>query len=331
MTPLLALAALMLALASWPSAARADPAEAAAAMLAERWSGVYDTLEQVLYDNYGLAALAADGRVRIRTIVAPVSLPWLGPNVLYLEEFPHDDPGAPRRQVLLRLTSTAPGEAPAVRVRQFTFREPARWRALFESPERSQRLRQRDLEAIPGCDLLLVREGEQFRGGTRGHGCLASPADPGLYVDYRVLVGVDLYWYRKRVLRAGDGELAEETAGYDWFELHQARLFACRVRWSPAGGFGELAPLATFNVHDQGGRAHFVTPDGRAFELQLHSGDWPFDANRDALILIVRELGTSAPLASSWTEIDAEQISIDLDELDVRCGPIAPSSTARAF
>lgn len=312
-----------------PQVAPQDGAEATLRALVESWSGVYDDLEQVIFDERGVSPLAADDNRRIRTVVLPIELPWLGPHVLYLEEFRQDDPDDPRRQVLLWLAPER-GVAGAVRVRQLTFREPARWRRLYEHEDLVERLRKSDLASMPGCDLVLSRDGDQFQGGTVGRRCFDSTLRPQRYVDYELLVGGGLNWYRKRVFRVDDDELVMETVGFDWFELHKARLFACRIRWSSSGRPTDLQPLTTVDVQDQGGRARFTTPDGHAFELELHSEDWPFDANRDALILIVRELGPGAPLASSWAELEAEEIAVSLGGMDVRCGPLAPQRGERS-
>jgi hypothetical protein len=328
MTALFRLLAAWVVLAPVALAAAPQPpqgeSQAAVVALVESWSGVYDDLEQVIFDERGLSPLVSDDNRRIRTIVSPIEVPWLGPHVLYLEEFPQDDPDDPRRQVLLWLAPEPSSFATTVRVRQLTFREPERWRHLYEHEELLKSLRRSDLASIPGCDLVMARDGDQFRGGTVGRSCLDSEFHPQRYVDYQLLVGGGLNWYRKRLYRVDDDELVTESVGFDWFELHEARLFACRIRWSPSGRPADLAPLTEVNLHDQGGRARFTTPDGHAFELELHSRDWPFDANRDALILIVRELGAGAPLASSWTGLDAEEIAVSVGAMDVRCGPIAP-------
>ena len=65
---------------------------------------------------------------------------------------------------------------------------------------------------------------------------------------------------------------------------------------------------------------------GHKLELALHSQDWPFTADRDALILLLQEPDAAAPLASAWTELEARQISLDLAWLIVHCGPLVPET-----
>ena len=330
-------AALMLALAApaspaQPPTAPPDRAPITAALI-ERWSGLHDSAEQLVVGDAVPGALGTDSSVRISTLVVPVLLPWLGPDVLYLEEFPHDDPDSPRRVVLLRLEPQPDRGPGAVSVREFTFRSPARWRRLYADPELAARLRLDDLETLAACDLTLVQDGDQFRGGTRGRGCTAPSHGEARFVDYRLLVGSDLYWYRRRLLRIEDGQVVQESVGFEWFELHRARLFACRIR--PIGGAAAAAaaaaPPTVIELHDQGGRARYTSPEGRSYELELHSNDWPFDANRDALILVVRELAAGAPLSSSWAELGAREISVRLEALEVRCGPLVSGGAGATF
>jgi CpeT/CpcT family (DUF1001) len=321
-------AVLLAAVSALPRAGAGDTGSAVNVLL-ESWSGAYDDVEQVVYDARGHSPLVSDDDRRIRTIVAPVSLPWLAGHILYLEQFRQDDPDDPRRQVLLWLAPEPGPIAGTVRVRQLTFREPRRWQHLYEHPLRMRALRRSDLASLPGCDLVLAHSGAEFIGGTAGRRCVDSVTRPRRYVVYRLLVGQGMFWYRKRVFRLSDDRLETETVGFNWFELHHARLYACRVRWSRSGRHADLEPLATVDLQDEGGRASVTTPDGHSFEMELHSDDWPFDANRDALILVVRRLGAGATLVSSWTGLDAEQISASLGAIDVRCGPIAPRPDVR--
>lgn len=294
------------------------------------WSGVHDSAVQVILDDHSPRAAAADVS-RLRTVIEPVELPWLGPTVLYEEETLHDVPGAPRRQVLLRLSIDSQLRPQRIRVRQYTFKAPGQWRGFFADALAQQALRRTDIESLPGCDLLLRRDGDQFHGGTLGRGCVWPSADPQRYVDYRVQVGAGRYWFRTRLFRFEDDALVQESAGYDWPALHLARLYSCRIRWSATGHRADLAPLLSVDVADHGGQADFSLPDGRPFRLILHSDDWPFDASNQALILILQDLSPGGVTVRSWTPAVAQQVTAATNVMDARCGPIAaPASLSPA-
>ncbi|MGE0581916.1 MAG: chromophore lyase CpcT/CpeT [Steroidobacteraceae bacterium] len=293
--------------------------------LAAWWPGIYDTSEQLVLAGRDEAGRAEGSEMRVRTLVSRIALPWLGDDVLYAEEFLHDDPENLRRQVLLRLEPRAGG---GVRVRQYTFRNPARFRHLHRSPRLIASLKVDDLETNAGCDLVLRREVTQFVGGTEGNGCRDDAPHEARYIDYRLLVGQDLYWYRKRHVRVADNTVEDEIAGYTWFQLYEARLFACRVRWSDSVRHRELRDVYAGDLHDQGGRARFRVPDGRELEIELHANDWPFAGGRDALILILDEIGRNEPLATSWAPADADEIALDAGHLAVRCAAVVPRQRA---
>jgi hypothetical protein len=310
-------------LAAWVVAGgAADSGEVAA--LERVWSGVRDSSEQVVLSlERGAAPWPLSSERRVRTIVAPVNVGWLGAHVLYLEEFIEDDPQQPRRQLLLQLESVA-GEARAVRAHLYGFVNPARWTHLNYRPQLVALLTREDIEPAAGCDLVLTRVGDQFRGGTVGRRCL--DAGGTRYLDYQLLIGEDLYWYRRRALRQSDGELQQEVIGFNRFEPSEAQLYACRIAWSASGNARDLRPLLTLDLYEAGGRGRFVTPDGRTFELTLHGRDWPFAVDRDALLLLLQEQGGDSPLATSWSQMDAQQIALELGWLEVRCGSMAPES-----
>src|SRR6516162_9562097 len=141
-------------LAAWlAGAGAADASEVAA--LERTWSGVRDSSEQVVLSlDRGAALWREATEQRVRTIVAPVSVGWLGAHVLYLEEFIEDDPQQPRRQLLLQLESVA-GEARAVRAHLYGFVNPARWTHLNYRPQLVALLTREDIEPAAGCDLVL--------------------------------------------------------------------------------------------------------------------------------------------------------------------------------
>jgi hypothetical protein len=296
--------------------------ETGADRLARLWPGVRDSSEQVvLRSESETSPLTETTELRVRTAVARVNLPWLGSRVLYLEEYLPDDRSLPRRQILLRLEEEG-SSASTVRARPYTFAAPEHWRRLHQSATLLASLSPKDIEPSAGCDLLLQEEGPQFRGGTVGNGCRFDDR----YVDYRTVIGENLYWYRRRIFTVMENELQEELVGFNWFEPGDARLFTCRVEWSRSGRGADRSMLVRLDLHDQGGLERFRTPDGKALELSLQSQDGPFAADRDALILMLRQQGVTEPIASAWTELTARQIALDVGWLRVRCGPLVPET-----
>jgi hypothetical protein len=317
----------MLLLASVVAAVTAGPVTSAdVEALGRMWPGVRDSTEEVfISSDPNVSAWGEGSEKRVRTVVAPVEAPWLGQHVLYLEEFLHDDPDSIRRQLLLDMQ---PAEPPAVgvRVRVYSFKEPRRWIHLNRRPRLLTDVHRAAVVKAEGCDLMLRREGDQFVGGTVGRGCIDVRDGGRRYVEWRVVIGDDLYWYRRRILLRKGNDLQEEVFGFNFFELNDARLFACRVDWSATGRRSDLRPLARLELHDQGGKARFVTPDGRNLELTLHSQDWPFMADRDALILLLQDQAQNTPMASAWTEIDSDDIEINLGWLYISCGSLVPET-----
>jgi hypothetical protein len=296
------------------------------AALQRVWSGVRDTSEQVVMSlDRGGAPWPLLSERRVRTIVAPVKVAWLGAHVLYLEEFLEDDPQHPRRQLLIQLEPLAEGPH-GVRARLLTFTNARQWTHLNYRPRLLGRLLWKDVVPATGCDLTFTRSGDQFRGGTLGRLCLDVRSGVVRYLDYQLVISADLYWYRRRVRRQSDGALQQEVIGFNRFEPNEARLYACRVAWSASGKQRDLHPLLTLDLYEGGGRGRFVTPDGRSLELILHGRDWPFALDRDALILLLQEGGGEAPFATAWAQMDAQQIALELGWLQVRCGSIAPDS-----
>jgi hypothetical protein len=310
--------------AAEPAAPSSEPT--AADVLMQVWPGVRDSNEEVIVSpDRGPATFADQEPVRVRTVVARVQVPWMGLRVLYFEEFLHDNPTALRRQLLLKVEPDAQGGG-RVRAIPYTFKDPNRWRELNHNPRLLAQLRPGDVEMTDGCDLILHQEGDQFRGGTRGLDCADESHETELYVDFRAVIGTEVYWYRRKLLRESDDELVEEVMGYNWFEPNDARLFTCRVQWSVTGKPADLHQLARLDMHDQGGHSRFNTPDGRRFELSLHSEDWPFAGDRDALILLLEDPDSGIPIASTWTALDARQIAIDLGWMTINCGPLVPET-----
>lgn len=275
------------------------------------WTGIYDITEELV------ATEAPDSPLeplttRVQIHVRRVALPWLSTHVLYVEEYPYDEPFELRRRVLLSIEA-APGADGSLRVRQYTRK------AATVGPGA---LTLADVESVPGCDIFLKREGAQFRGGIRGRKCLETDAAEQRWLDYRVVIGDGLFWYRKRRLNIPGDALAEEIAGFPHMDLDEARLFSCGLSWA-AKDQGSRQPIEGVDLHDRGGRARFRTPDGRELQLELHGRDWPLSEGRESLVLILTDgKADSEPIASSWTSLGAARVGIDIGWLAIDCAPV---------
>ena len=238
-----------------------------------------------------------------------VDLPVLGSHVLSLEEFPFDRPFEARRRVLLSVLPQRDADG-ALRVRQYTRKVAAPAPGGLTAD---------DVEAAPQCDLHLKREGAQFRGGTLGRECLDDGDGEPRWIDYQVVIGDGLFWYRQRRLLVDDNELTEEIAGFPHAD-GEARLFSCGISWAPPGA--NRRALEGVDLHDRGGRARIRIPDGREFLLQLHGRDWPLSEGRESLVLILSDPRRDEPVGSSWTSLGAARVGLDLGWLAIDCAPV---------
>jgi hypothetical protein len=275
---------------------------------------MYDMSEELVSgaaQDSPLAPLTDQARVQIN--VRRIQLPWLGTHVLYVEEYPYDEPFELRRRVLLSIDPEIAADG-TLHVRQFTRRADA---------DNASTLTQSDVESVPGCDLYLRREGGQFRGGTRGRDCLESESGQKRWLDYRVVIGDGLFWYRKRRLALANDELAEEIAGFPHVDLDEARLFSCGISWAGPNDKGRRKSIENVDLHDRGGRARFHVPDGRELQLELHGRDWPLSEGRESLVLILTSpRADGEAIASSWTSLNAARVGIDIGWLAVDCAPV---------
>ena len=275
---------------------------------------MYDMSEELIIgaaQDSPLAPLTEQTRVQIN--VRRIQLPWLGTHVLYVEEYPYDEPFELRRRVLLTIEPDVAADG-TLHVRQFTRK------ADSENPAT---LTAADVESVAGCDLYLKREGGQFRGGTRGRACLDTDTAQKRWLDYRVVIGDGLFWYRKRQLALATDELAEEIAGFPHVDLDEARLFSCGISWAAQAEKGKRKVIDSVDLHDRGGRARFRTPDGRELQLELHGRDWPLSEGRESLVLILSGArADSETIASSWTSLNAARVGIDIGWLAIDCAPV---------
>jgi hypothetical protein len=274
---------------------------------------MYDMSEQLVAGLEAESPLASmQEQQRIQINVRRVQLPWLGTHVLYVEEFPSDQPFEARRRVLLSIEPVRAADG-SLRVRQFTRKSGAGSPAALSAD---------DVESEAGCDLFLKHEGGQFRGGTRGRKCLDREGSEPRWLDYRLVIGDGLFWYRQRKLTLADNELDEELAGFPHADFDEARLFSCGISWAPPASKAKRRALDSVDLHDRGGRARIRTPDGRELLLELHGRDWPLSGGRESLVLTLTDPKADETIGSSWTSLGAARVGLDLGWLAIDCAPV---------
>lgn len=129
-----------------------DAARVYAALL-----GRFDSRAQSIRDPQYLA---------IQLLTCEVSVPDLGPRVMYVEQARMDALDAPYRQRLYVVEAEEGG----VSSRVFEFNNPAMVRGLCADPA-SADVRPKDLVERAGCAVHLRAVGDHFEGGTRGQAC----------------------------------------------------------------------------------------------------------------------------------------------------------------
>ena len=113
---------------------------------------MYDISEELITgsaEDSPLAALSDEERVQIN--VRRIPLAWLGTHVLYVEEYPYDEPFERRRRVLLSIEP--PEQDGTLRVRQFTRKTGA---AGASHADRGRRRDRSGLRSFPETRRLSV-------------------------------------------------------------------------------------------------------------------------------------------------------------------------------
>lgn len=163
------LAAVLAACATSPARQRAELAALGAAL-----DGRYDNLLQVQAERQ-------DGTARPHEAIAleivRVQALLVGDDVYFVREVAADDP---RRVFSQRIWVLASDRDGGITQTVYRFAEPDRWRSGAASPELFHALLQRDLVALPGCELRWERTARGFRGTNQPSTCTQTGEGSGL-------------------------------------------------------------------------------------------------------------------------------------------------------
>lgn len=272
------------------------------------WPGDYDNQEQVSFDARAKDQKEID-QARFHSLVEKVDFTALGDHVLYIEERLDDDI---QRVHFRRLYVLSADETEkAVRVISYVLKNAAD----FEL-ENLSALNAEDLSLQQGCDMLLRRNGDGFKGQMKSGEC--DDSEGAGYRDRRVRIFKEHYSFKDQRIDS-DGRVINSVANFSWRELQRARWFACMIDVPK-----DTPGLSNFTqhyikIHDQGGSFKFAHPDGRNMTLLMRN-TWSYGMRRETFFIGVFEGSvTDKLLVYSWGEPGADRIGMNPGYIRIQC------------
>jgi len=295
------------------------------AYLMNLWPGEYDNREQVQFDSdAGRKDEASGAHFRIHSSVKRASVPALGPNVLYVEEYRDNDPAKIFRQRLYTLAVDK--EAKAIPVQLHFFKDGKPYIGAARDPARLMGVTAADLTTLDGCDLFLNRDADAIAGGMRTKTCVFGAEGNKRYADYRVRLSADQYWFSDRSRDAVTDALLEPKSELTPFVLERARMFVCMVDFPVTPGKPQMRTDAYVVIHDQGGTYPFKHADGREMVMTLRN-NWSYGMQRETLVAVIQNRDERGPtLAYGWSQGGADRIGVNPTWMRVQCDLDTPEN-----
>ena len=255
-------------------------------LLMKWWPGEYDNHEQIVRQSGGgLSPPTNKPFYRVHSRYEQVTGSSLGEHVISVVDYLDDDPAKPLRTRTYVLSVDA--AAGALRLTQFM-------------PKAAAATELVPLGAL--CDLSLHFVGAQFEGSLPSGTCKLG----GQPLEYGLVVGPRYTWFR-------------EQPGNAWFEQTKARRFTCVVHENADGDMRKTRYLKTIHLHDQGGEADILWPDGRTLTFTIHSRAFSSPPDREFPLFRIHEKGKDVPIAYAYAVDDAARFGLNLGWFYTRC------------
>ncbi|MEM8984985.1 MAG: chromophore lyase CpcT/CpeT [Pseudomonadota bacterium] len=153
------------------------------------------------------------GHIEVTSHYRFISLPAIGPDVIYVEETKHGDPDNIFRQRIYTLTATDGG---GVRVKLWNFKDKKAYVGAWQNLDRLQTLTPDELSPLPDkCDLLSEWQGNKLHLAMQDKACAFGDR----YFNYQVLLGRDSFWFRDKIVRLEDDVILTTAGDFTYHEL----------------------------------------------------------------------------------------------------------------
>ena len=308
------------------------PGERYRAIMAEMLPGVYDNMNQYMFD--GRRSLAEDERhKRMRTEISRIDAPNFGKDVfLWVNTFKEDG----EDKSTYRIATVEDGGTPDEFImRHYFFEDGSISDIDLKMLERS------DLRRTEGCDYVFKRRASQFRGRQDEKTCRFEWDGKQVYTLNEIELSETGLWFVDHKYVLDTDERITGVASGEPFWLERARKFHCYSDVPGVGGGADI-PFERIDdmiLYDKGDMKWFETKlnEKRTLGLMLQAVTWHVnnekdgDFNRDSLVLAVMEKmpdGTVKEHGYAFGEKDATRIGVNLKWMLANCA-IVPRSQAR--
>lgn len=280
------------------------------------WPGEYDNVEQLDFDKMANQSRGEQVKhERLHTFIERIDLPAFGEHCIYLESYRKDDPGNIHMQRIYQLIPDEKREG--IRLKVFDFEKPKPLLSVQKDLSSLKDLMPDIGNLKEACDLILRREGMDFRGEVAAKECLPNVANESFVYDPYIRISEDEFSFGKRKYDLTTKTfLAEMETPYI---LEKARCFACMIDFPREKNGRPVETRFYIQIHDQGGKFEFDYTDGRHMVLGMRN-TWSYGMQRETFVIFIQEGSQEGPtLIYSWGEPGADRIGFNPGWIRVQC------------
>ncbi len=269
------------------------------------WEGEFDNVEQLDVDKIQ----GKSQHRRIHVSMRPFQNSNFGESAIYYEEYRDDNPNIITRQCIYQLIPN--NETKAISIKTFHFKEKEPLLSKQLSFDKVTKLAPNADNLIPGCDMLLVREGDGFVASTVLETC--GIQDTNRSVGYQFFISSDKFNF----IDANSGNNFDDITANKHL-LEKARCFTCMIDFPNTDNGRPTITKHYIDIYDQGGKFDFKYTDGRQMFLGMRN-TWSFGMHRETFVIYIIEKSTQKTLIYSWGNPGADRIGFNPGWIRVQC------------
>ncbi|WND03493.1 chromophore lyase CpcT/CpeT [Temperatibacter marinus] len=289
-------------------------------IMMEWFGGEYDNMEQVYFEGV-LKTPADEKHGRIHSIFKRVDLPFLGTHVFYVQQYSDNDPEKIYRQRFYRFTPNYERHVVALEI--FSPKDVSQVKDAHLDPSKLDGLTREDVTTLPaGCTVFWRRQANQFIGFMDDKACkVYSPRSKRTLVfsDDLVLTE-DQIWIHDRAEDEAGNYVYGNKAGVP-HKLLKQRNFTCWMLATNDKAPKKMQFVRNVKLQDQGGEfwIDLVGQEGKSVGIKMRNVRWPYDPNRDSLVLYAHKDGSDRATSYVWTAPESKRIALNLRWMQASC------------